>query len=328
MADGGASRAGGSVRRIAVTGASGYLGRLLIARLERRAAVERILALDIRPPRARFSPKVAFIQCDVTAPLRDLFADHSIDAVAHLAFRIKPERDRAAAHAVNIGGLANALNACRRARVGRILYLSSATLYGAHPDNPPYLTETSPLHPVDGFQYAEDKLRAETLLTEYAVCHPEVRVAILRACPILGATADNFIAESFTRRALVALKGCDPPLQFLHEKDAARIIAECLFKGVHGIYNIAGRDAIRWSEMAEIAGRRLIRLPAPLLYRLAALSWTLRLQSKSPASGLNFIRYPWLVSAQKLADEHGIVAKRTAREAWQAFISRARIVLE
>ncbi len=321
MANCGASRASGGVRRIAVTGASGYLGRLLIASLERRPAVERILALDIRPPRAPFSPKVAFVQCDVTKPLRDLFADHSIDAIAHLAFRIKPDRDRDAAHAVNIGGLANALDACGNAGVGRILYLSSATLYGAHPDNPPYLTETSPLRPVSGFQYAEDKIQAETLLAEYAARHPEVSVAILRACPILGATADNFIAESFTRRALVAIKGCDPPLQFLHERDAARIIADCLFKGVHGIYNVAGRDRIRWNEMAEIAGRRLIRLPAPLLYRLTALSWTLRLQSNSPACGLDFIRYPWLVSARKLAEEHGIVAEYTSREAWRAFIS-------
>lgn len=321
MAGCGASRAVGGVRRIAVTGASGYLGRLLIARLERCAAVERILALDIRPPRATFSPKVDFVHCDITAPLRDLFADHSIDAVAHLAFRIKPDRDRAAAYAVNIGGLANALDACHRANVGRILYLSSATLYGAHPDNSPYLTETSPLRPISGFQYAEDKFQAESLLAEYAACYPEVSVAILRACPILGATADNFIAESFTQRALVALKGCDPPMQFLHERDAARIIADCLFKGVHGIYNIAGRDAIRWSEMADLAGRRLIRLPAPLLYRLAALGWTLRLQSSSPACGLNFIRYPWLVSAQKLAEEHGIAPEYTAREAWQAFIS-------
>lgn len=321
MADCEASRAVGSVRRIAITGASGYLGRLLVDRLERCAAVERILALDIRPPRAPFSPKVAFVRCDVAAPLRDLFADHSIDAVVHLAFRIKPGRDRAAAHAVNIGGLANALDACRSARVGRILYLSSATLYGAHPDNPPYLTETSPLRPVSGFQYAEDKLKAERLLTKYAARHPEVSVAVLRACPMLGATADNFIAKSFNQRALVALKGYDPPMQFLHERDAARIIADCLFKGVHGIYNIAGRGAIRWSEMAELAGRKLIRLPAPMLYRLASLSWTLRLQSNSPASGLNFIRYPWLVSAQKLAGEHGIVPEYTSREAWQAFIS-------
>ena len=324
MAGCGASRAVGNVRRIAVTGASGYLGRLLIARLERCAAVERILALDIRPPRAPLSPKVDFVRYDVTAPLRDLFADHSIAAVAHLAFRVKPDRDRAAAHAVNIGGLANALDACHRANVGRILYLSSATLYGAHLDNPPYLTEISPLRPISGFQYAEDKLKAERLLAEYAACHPEISVAILRACPILGATADNFIAKSFNQRTLVALKGYDPPMQFLHEQDAARIISDCLFKGVHGIYNVAGRDAIRWSEMAELAGRRLIRLPAPLLYRLAALSWTLRLQSRSPACGLDFIRYPWLVSAQKIAEEHGIVPEYTSSEAWQAFIS-ARI---
>lgn len=321
MAGCGASHAVGGARRIAVTGASGYLGRLLIARLERCAVVERILALDIRPPRAPLSPKVDFVHCDVTAPLIDIFADHSIDAVVHLAFLIKPDRDRAAAHAVNIGGLANALDACAVAGVGRIIYLSSATLYGAHSDNPPYLTEISPLRPVSGFQYAEDKSQAETLLAEYAACHPEVSVAILRACPILGATADNFIAESFNQRALVALKSYDPPMQFLHERDAARIIAVCLFKGVHGIYNIAGRDAIRWSEMAELAGRKLIRLPAPLLYRLAALSWTLRLQSSAPAGGLNFIRYPWLVSAQKIAEEHGIFPEYTAREAWQAFIS-------
>ena len=321
MADCGASRAVGKARRIAVTGASGYLGRLLIARLERCAAVERILALDIRPPCAPFSSKVAFVHCDITAPLRDLFADHSIDAVVHLAFRIKPGRDRAAAHAINIGGLANALDVCRSARVGRILYLSSATLYGAHPDNPPYLTETSPLRPVSGFQYAEDKIQAERLLAKYAACHPEISVAVLRACPILGATADNFIAESFSQRVLVALKGYDPTMQFLHERDAARIIADCLFKGVHGIYNVAGRDAIRWGEMAELAERRLIRLPAPLLYRMASLSWTLCLQSSSPACGLDFIRYPWLVSAQKIAEEHSIVPEYTSREAWQAFIS-------
>ena len=311
--------------RVAVTGAAGYLGRLLIRRLERCDGVERILATDIRAaPPGEFSDKVAFVQHDIRAPIGGMFAERRIDAVAHLAFVIRAGRNNRAVRGVNINGLANALEGCANSGARRLLYLSSATVYGAHPDNPPLLTEASPLRPLSGFAYSDAKVEAESLLTDFAARHPDVGVCILRACPILGARADNFIAHNLARRLSVAVRGYDPPMQFLHEDAAADVMANCLLMGVTGIYNIGGRGGIRRSEMAALAGGRLLRLPAALLYGLTGLSWRLGLQSSSPAIGLDFIRYPWAVSAAKLEREHGLAARYTSREAWTAFVNGRR----
>ena len=69
-------------------------------------------------------------------------------------------------------------------------------------------------------------------------------------------------------------------------------------------------------------GGKLLRLPAPLLYGVTELSWLLRMQSSTPACGLDFIRYPWVVSGDKLEREHGLRAERGSEEAWSAFVSR------
>ena len=311
--------------RVAVTGAAGYLGRLLIRRLERCDGVERILATDIRAaPPGEFSDKVAFVQHDIRAPIAWLFAERGIDAVAHLAFVIKAGRNNRAVRGVNIGGLANVLEGCANSGARRLLYLSSATVYGAHPDNPPLLTEASPLRPLSGFAYSDAKVEAESLLTDFAARHPDVGVCILRACPILGARADNFIAQNLAQRLSVAVRGYDPPMQFLHEDDAADVMASCLLMGVAGIYNIGGYGGIRRSEMAALAGGRLLRLPSALLYGLTGVSWRLGLQSSSPSCGLDFIRYPWAVSADKLKREQGLAARYSSREAWAAFAAGRR----
>ena len=312
--------------RVAVTGAAGYLGRLLIRRLERCDGVAHILATDIRAaPPGEFSDKVAFVQHDIRAPIGGMFAERGIDAVAHLAFVIKAGRDeRAVVRGVNINGLASALEGCANSGVRRLLYMSSATVYGAHPDNPPLLTEASPLRPLSGFAYSDAKVEAESLLTDFAARHPDVGVCILRACPILGARADNFIAQNLARRLSVAVMGYDPPMQFLHEDDAADVMANCLLGGAAGIYNIGGRGGIRRSEMAALAGGRLLRLPSALLYGLTDVTWRLGMQSSSPSCGLDFIRYPWAVSADKLEREHGLAARYSSREAWTAFAAGRR----
>ena len=316
-------------RRIAVTGASGYLGRLLVNRLAASEGVERVLGIDIRPmfgidryPLTRELPSsVVFAERDVTAPLSDLLIEHGIEAVAHLAFVLQPDRNAERAGRVNVGGTASVLSACAAAGVRHLLYMSSATVYGAHADNPPMLTEDAPLRPVRGFQYSELKVSVEGLLAEFAAQHPDIGVCILRSCPVLGIGADNFVARSLRRRVLVAAAGFDPPMQFLLDDDAAEIMARCLLDGIAGTYNVGGSGSIRWSEMAEIARRRLVRLPAPLLYAAMEISWRMRLQSSSPGSGLDFIRYPWIVSGERLEREYGLAARRSSLDAWEAFVS-------
>ena len=305
---------------MAITGAAGYVARSLMARLTQIPQVERILALDVRPlpPDSARGP-VVFAHCDVTQPFGALLREHRIDALAHLAYLLRPSRNRAAAERVNVGGAANALASCEGAGARHFLYLSSASVYGAHPDNPPMLTEDSPPRPPRGFQYSEHKAAAERLIAGFAARRPDFSVAVLRACPALGPNADNFIASAFAKPFLVGALGHDPPMQLLHEDDLADALSRCLLERVYGVYNLAGQGTIRWSEMARLFGKRVVWLPAPLLRLLVSLAWTLRLQRDSPAAGLDFITHRWTVSAARIERELGIRPRRTSREAWAEF---------
>ena len=306
-------------RRIAVTGGAGYIAGRLIERLVGLESVEHVLATDIRPSSVKQSPKVEFLQQDVGDPFPDLFVGRKLDAVVHLAYVLNPGHNRWTARRVNVQGTVTLLEACARARIGHILYLSSTSVYGAHPDNPEFLSEDAPVRPLEGFQYGEDKAEVEGLLEQFAARDPSVTVTVLRACPVLGPHADNFISRAFSRSILVAVNGYDPPMQFLHEDDLVEIILRCMAERLAGTYNLAGDGTVNWSDMAGLLGRRLLSMPAPVLYALAALGWHLRLQSESPACGINFIRYRWTADTEKAKRELGVGFRYTSRQALEAF---------
>ena len=54
-------------RRVAVTGAAGYIARRLIAEFEQDESIERIVATDSKRLNARGFNKVVFSQQDITA---------------------------------------------------------------------------------------------------------------------------------------------------------------------------------------------------------------------------------------------------------------------
>ncbi len=308
--------------RVAVTGASGYVGGRLISELESDPNVAAVLALDIMPPPRTRSDKVRFVRVDVTQPFPNLFAEHGIYTVAHLAYVMDPRRRPSAAWRVNVLGAQRVLEACASARVRHVLYLSSTSVYGARADNPDLLTERHPVRPMTGFQYSEDKAAAESLLTQFARRHTAASVTILRVCPVLGPRADNFIANAFRKPILPLLGNSDPHMQFLHEDDLTEVIARCLEIRPRGIYNVAGDGAIRWSRMAETMGSRALRLP-PFAWRaLASLGWSLRLQNESPPVGLDFIRYRWIASADKIKRALDIEFRHTSCEAWRSYVEK------
>lgn len=306
--------------RVAVTGAAGYIGGRLIRRLETDEAVASVLALDIaeRPPRHR-SDKTRFMRLDVAEPFPRLFREHGINAVVHLACVLAPGRNPEAARRVNAGGALNMLEACANAEVRHILYLSSASIYGARPGNPEFFTESHRPNPVRGFQYSEDKLIAESFLSGFANREPSVPVAVLRACPVVGPNADNFIASAFRQRILPMLGDNDPEMQFVHEDDLIEAMARCMKTRTSGVYNVAADGAIRWSRMAEMMGRRTLRLPPSVWRGLTAAGWRLRLQSVSPPPGLDFITYRWAVDASKIKRTLDIKFRHTSCEAWRSY---------
>ena len=260
------------------------------------------------------------MQMDVLQPFGDLFRDRGVDTVFHLAFVLRPGRDRRATQRVNVAGAASVLDACAAAGVRNVVYLSSATVYGAHLDNPPLLTEDSPMRPAFGFQHAWDKALTEGDFERFAHSHEDTRVVVLRSCVVMGPGADNFITQAFSKPFLVAVRGYDPPLQFLHEDDLIDVmLLVARDDGLRGVYNVGGKGSVPYSEMVAMSGRRLVWAPAFLLYPLVQAAWALRLQSDSPAAGLDLIRYPWLVDTLKLERATGHSFRYTSREALQSY---------
>lgn len=304
------------MRRIAITGVGGYLGARLLERLV--ADGVEVLGIDLRPPRPA-PPALEFVRQDVSQPCDDLLRGHCVDAVVHLAFLVAPRRDWVAARAVNVGGAENVLRACVAAGVRQVVYLSSTTVYGAYPDNPVPLTEESSLRPVPGFQYGWHKAEADRLFQRFAAEHQDVRVAVLRGCVVIGPHADNFITQSFFQPVMVGVAGHNPPLQFVHEDDVVDVLLRVLGDEVCGVLNLAAPGVLSYSEVARLAGRRLVWLPARLLAALTDVTWRLRLQSQATSAGLAFIRHPWVASIQKLQRELGYSFRYSTSEAVAAF---------
>ena len=192
-------------RAIAVTGASGYIGKRLVEGLLEQPNVERILGVDLRPAPIE-DERYIHLQQDVRAPLDAAFAEAGIEAVAHLAFVMRQTRNRAEGRRINVGGAENVLRAAEAGSVRRIVALSSATVYGPRPGVAGMFTEDAPPCPPKGFAYAEDKAECETLLERFQSRHPQCDVSILRSCVVMGPNAANFITSALDRPMLIGIR--------------------------------------------------------------------------------------------------------------------------
>ena len=300
--------------RIAVTGAAGTVGARLVERLAGSDDVDGIVAFDVLPVGASH-PKVAAIRRDIREPIADTLREHGVDVVAHLAFVLRPGHDRKAARRVNVGGTARVLHDCRAAGVQRLVYLSSTTVYGARPGAESPYTEDSPVRPVRGFQYAEDKAAAERLLETFAADNPGACVTVLRGCSVMAPGCADYVTRVYSRLARVRIAGADPEMQFIHLDDLVEALEMCLLEAVPGVFNVTGEGTVTHSEIARAAGRRSVAVPAPLLAFIVQAAWTLRLQSDSPARSLAMVRWPWVASNEKLTRETGFRPRYTSREA-------------
>ena len=304
--------------RIAVTGSAGYLGSATVAALCSRPEVELVAGIDIAPTelRPRQTRRLISITHDIRTSLLDVLRDLDIQAVVHLAFLLRPTRDESLAADININATGRLLEDCEAAGVGQFIYLSSTTVYGAGPERNRPAVEDDPVNPVRGFQYSVHKAAAERLILDHSRRNPNMRACILRGCGTMAAGAENFITQAFARRVLPVPAGADPEMQFLHLDDYTSIVETALTRRANGIFNIAGEGTLRWRDLVRTVGAMALPLPAPILKGLIGLTWSLGLQNSSKPAGLNFIRYPWLASTEKVRRELGWQPTHSSRDAF------------
>jgi nucleoside-diphosphate-sugar epimerase len=290
---------------VAVTGASGYLGRLLVQRLGTVPEVSRIVGIDVTEPAAS-SRNVEFYRMDVRSPqLAQVIA--GCDAVVHLAAVSGPDADEV--RDVNIGGTRAVADAATRSGVHKILFASSHRVYGAHPDNDFPLTEASPLRPAHDDVYALSKVEAESVVTYHAEAHPETVVTILRFGWVAGPELPTSHALAVDSKLRFVIRGYEPPMQAVHESDAVEAIVHALTHALPSVFNVVASDAVDQPE--RLLGQRRVTLDLDRARRV--LNRTARLGLSVRSSEIGLLMYPQVLSNEALRAA-GFVFKHTSED--------------
>lgn len=157
---------------ILVCGGAGYIGSHAVHALA--AAGQEVVVVDNLQTghAAAVAGKAAFVQGDIrdAACLDDIFRRFRIDGVMHFAAdsqvgesMVKPLKY----FNNNVGGMQSLLEAMVRHGVGRIVFSSSAAVYG-EPDSVP-ISEDAPTRPTN--PYGHSKLMMEAMMRWVSAAH-------------------------------------------------------------------------------------------------------------------------------------------------------------
>ena len=252
-------------RTIALTGATGFVGRQVLHRLleEPDLDVRCLLrptsdAQGLRPG----DPRVTVSRGDVCKPetLRPLL--HGAWGVVHLAgYRDFWSRDRELYYELNTRGAENVFVAALEAEVSKLVHVSTPLAYGV-PAQIPFDEETEPgPHPSD---YARSKHLADQIgLRMYAEQGLPLTIVYLAAVIGPGDPRPTMEVRRAVERRLPALVGENTRYTYVHVRDAAEAIVRALLspKSVGRRYLI-GTERASTREYFELIGE-IANVPIP-----------------------------------------------------------------
>ncbi|HEY2736235.1 MAG TPA: NAD-dependent epimerase/dehydratase family protein, partial [Polyangiales bacterium] len=205
---------------IAISGATTYLGRQLVAQWASDDSVARVVVVDVTNPDSA-GAKTCFYAMDLTQPgidarLSEVLQAEAVDTFVHLAQLESPIHATAWAHEYERSGTLQVLRACHKQHVTKFVVASSALVYGPHRDNPNFLREDRPLRGLHGSPFVADKLDIETQVLQWRDANPDSTVTVLRFALTIGPGVDNFATQFLSRTIAPTVLGFDPLVQFTH----------------------------------------------------------------------------------------------------------------
>ncbi len=307
---------------IAVTGANGAMGRVVLPRLLASEQVERVIALDLAAPELE-DDKLTFAAVDLTRPTAEReivqgLDNEPVDALIHLAFFSSQIRNGAYAHEVEALGTVHVLTACTEARIPRLIMAGQTASYGASPKNPNFLAEDAPLHGNPRSRFISDKVEAENQVRRFREKHPGFKATVLRFAPVLGPTVQNPMTRFLTRTVAPVVLGYDPLMQFLHEEDAAEAVLLALLNDSDGPYNVVGRGVLPLTNAIRLSGGVPLPIPHPWARATLKTFSTAGIFATPPAL-LDYLRYLWVADGTRAEAELGFKPRFSSREAVLSF---------
>ncbi len=220
--------------------------------------------------------KVVFVKGDICS-FKDVYRvmrEYRVDAVLHLAAIVsvvEVNENPFRGLYVNFYGTLNILEAMRRLDVDKIVYASSAAVYGDPVDLP--IKETHPLKPKS--LYGVSKLSSELLLNSYREVYG-LKPVILRYFNVYGprmkpgayaSVIYKFIESIISNKPLTIYGDGLQTRDFVYVEDVARANIAAIEKNVEGVYNIGSGVATNIRELASLILRLTHREDLGIVYR-------------------------------------------------------------
>lgn len=310
---------------ILITGSSGYFGRIVVRDLI--SSGYRVVGIDIRrDPEQNESEQFRFYDCSITdrEKLREIFEREQPTDVLHFACTFNKVRDRRREYEIDVGGSINVLEISNETlSVRRLIYSSSAAIYGAGNHNGLWISEKEPVDP-GRYRYGVNKKLIEEAFFS-AKRRADLQIVSLRVCTVVGPLY-------FKTRSVVSILIKMPFLpgsfrkkkvQFMHEEDFVRIMREIISDNeIEGIFNLA---ADSFSVVGEVVPeKRYINIPVTGLKPLLWVLWNLRILNLQPVS-LRYCLYPVLIDPAKLAGRYRYTFRYSSSESFADTVRNNRL---
>jgi nucleoside-diphosphate-sugar epimerase len=256
--------------RVFITGASGFIGRALAERYS--ADGHEVTGCDFVADRAR-----GIVAGDISerGPWQEHV--HGCDLVIHTAASVSLRMERAAdIWRANVLGTAHVIKAAERAAVGRLVHFSSVTVFGL--EFPDGVDERYPVRNTF-IPYPDSKIASEQVVLQ---AHVEGRVAgtIVRPGDVYGPRSRAWAtlpAELIRSRQFILPgggRGIHSPVYIDNLVDGV-VLAGASDAAGGQIFTLSEGVGVPYREFfapyAELVGRRLITLPAPVAIGSAAV---------------------------------------------------------
>jgi nucleoside-diphosphate-sugar epimerase len=301
---------------VAVTNAASPVGRAVTSALADAvgkaagSSVGAVVAVDGRAGRqgALDQPVdrdgVRWRREDIATPsVADALA--GVDVVVHVAtpddleaaLSVDPHRRRTDA----VRSAQAVLTAAAAVGARHVVVVTSAMVFGARPDSPVPLPEDGPLEALPDEGVVGDLLEIEQVVSRVRETYPALAVTSLRPAAIVGPGVDTLTTRHFEAPRLLAVRDASTLWQFCHVDDLASAVLKVVEDGLTGALTVGSPGTLAEDEVGRLSGMRRIDVPRTLAFGTAERLHRVGVL-RTPATELNFVVHPWVVSSSRLTE--------------------------
>lgn len=306
---------------VLVAGVSRHLGGAFARRLSRDESIDRIIGVDVVPPRHGIG-RAEFMRADIRSPLISrIISGNDVDTVVHMGVIATPRAGggRATQKEVNVIGTMQLLAACQKApSVQRLVVKSTAGVYGSSPRDPAMFTEDMDAKVLPRGGWAKDSVEVEGYVRGFSRRRPDVDVVVLRFANVLGPSVRTAMTDYFSMPVVPIPFGFDARLQFVHEDDLVAAMVVATTGDATGAINVAGDGVITASQAANLAGRPFVTVPQMTTGAVAGWARRLGLIGYSPDQ-MQLLAYGRGIDTTRMREVLGFEPAYTTREAFEDF---------